>query len=211
MPPVKQVARPKALGRHHRVLRGQCRVRHQRDQRVGRADGRKAALGCLAAQHRPLGIGHKDPVFGTCADLRVVGLMLDDLLPQGRIGDADDRVVLAVHPRGCLARGIQNCLQLGQRNLVLGIELTIGAMLLQGLEDGIHDRCKRKGCGQDRCKGTRAGGMPKRRVRMAARSAIRHHPDDSPDWRPVMSIDDREPPDQLLVWANSHSRTASIE
>ena len=151
----KAGAKAQAFGGDHGILCCQCRVGDQRDQRLGRARSRKASAGGLAAQHGPPG---EDPVFAAGANLWIAGLGCSDLLAQRGIGDADDGVVLAVHPRRGLARGIQHGLHLLGRDLVCRIELAVGAMLVQGLEYSVHGLICSRGWGAIRAGATGQAG-----------------------------------------------------
>ena len=60
--------------------------------------------------------------------------------------------MLAIHPRGGLAGGIQDGLHLLGRDSVRRIELAIGAMLTQGLENRIHGLMRSREWGIDLCR-----------------------------------------------------------
>ena len=62
-----------------------------------------ALLFMLTGRIGAVQVGHENQIGAAGADLRVGRLQRHDLLAQFGCGDVDDAVVLAVHPRRCLA------------------------------------------------------------------------------------------------------------
>ena len=83
-------------------------------------------------------VGNEEQISAAGADLRVARLQRHDLGAQSRVGDVDDAVVLAVHPRGSLAGAIDNGLHICFGQAEAGFEMAVGAVLAYGFDGVLH-------------------------------------------------------------------------